>query len=296
MILLTYLDGGSAKLGVKTENGVINVSAASGALQTVDIAPTAMDFYRQGSLLLPALQRLVGQVAEHPNASQFLLNEDDLTLSACVPHPQKILCVGLNYAKHAAEAGLAEPEYPVFFSKYNNAIAAPNEDIPVTEYLSEIDYEAELGVVIGKRAQDVAEGEALDYVLGYCNLNDLSERRLQMLTGQWMLGKTMDKFLPMGPYILTTDTIFDPQALRIRCWLNGELRQDSNTADMIFSVAEIVSFASRYMTLEPGDVISTGTPEGVIFGYDEKIWMKAGDSVTIQIGEGEFGSLTNKLA
>ena len=296
MILLTYLDDGNAKLGVKTENGTIDVSAASVALQTVDIAPTAMDFYRQGSLLLPALQRLVGQVAEHPNANQFLLDENELTIDACVPQPQKILCVGLNYAKHAAEAGLAEPEYPVFFSKYNNAIAAPNEDIPVTEYLSEIDYEAELGVVIGKHAQDVAEGEALDYVLGYCNLNDLSERRLQMLTGQWMLGKTMDKFLPMGPYVLTTDTIPDPQALRIRCWLNGELRQDSNTADMIFSVAEIVSFASRYMTLEPGDVISTGTPEGVIFGYDEKIWMKVGDSVTIQIGEGEFGSLTNKLA
>ena len=158
---------------------------------------------------------------------------------------------------------------------------------------SEYDYEVELTAVIGKRTRDVSETEALDHVVGYCCSNDVSARDLQMRTGQWLLGKTLDKFLPIGPWLVTADEVPDPQALGLRCWLNDDLRQDSNTADMIFSVAEIVSYASRYMTLEAGDVISTGTPEGVILGRQPRVWMKAGDVVAVEVDG--LGRLTNRL-
>ena len=147
--------------------------------------------------------------------------------------------------------------------------------------------------MIGKKAFDVPVEQALDYVLGYCNGNDLSERDLQFLSGQWLLGKTLDKFLPIGPYLVTTDEIPDPQKMAIKGWYNGELRQNSGTADMIFSAAEIIAYASRYMTLYPGDIISTGTPEGVIFGMAEKNYMRSGDEYTIEITD--LGRLTNKL-
>ena len=133
----------------------------------------------------------------------------------------------------------------------------------------------------------------MNFVFGYCNMNDLSERDLQMRSGQWLLGKTLDKFLPLGPYVVTADEIPDPQNLTIKGWLNGELRQDSNTADMIFSIAEVIAYASQIMTLEPGDVISTGTPEGVIMGMDPKVWLKPGDEYVVEV-EG-LGKLANRM-
>jgi len=217
----------------------------------------------------------------------------DLKYAPAIENPGKILCVGLNYKKHAAETGMAEPEYPVLFSKFNNAIAAPDEDIPLQADWTTVDYESELGVVMGKTARNVAVEDALDYVFGYCNMNDLSERNLQMRSGQWLLGKTLDKFLPVGPYVLTADEIPDPQNLTIRGWLNGELRQDSNTADMIFSVAEIIAYASQIMTLVPGDVISTGTPEGVILGMEPRIWLRPGDEYVVEV-QG-LGKLANRM-
>ena len=155
------------------------------------------------------------------------------------------------------------------------------------------DYEAELAVVIGKRARNVSKRDALAHVFGYCNSNDLSARDLQMRTSQWLLGKTPDKFLPLGPCIVSADEVPNPQKLRIRCWVNGQQRQDSNSADMIFSIAHIISYASQYFTLEPGDVISTGTPEGVIFGMQQKQWLRPGDSVAVEVGD--FGRLTNLM-
>ncbi len=148
-----------------------------------------------------------------------------------------------------------------------------------------MDYEAELVVVMGRTAKNVPVENALDYVLGYCNGNDLSERALQFRSGQWLLGKSLDGFMPIGKYLVTADDIPNPQDLRIRGWMNGELRQDSNTADMIFSVAEIISYASQFMTLQAGDIISTGTPEGVILGYtpDEQRWMQAGDEYVVRV-------------
>ena len=220
---------------------------------------------------------------------------DDLKIAPTVPNPSKIICVGLNYQKHAAESGMAEPEYPLLFSKFNNSIAGDGDLVPMAEDWLQVDYEAELVVVIGKTAKNVTVDEALDYVLGYCNGNDLSERALQFRSGQWLLGKSLDGFMPIGKYLVTADEIPNPQDLRIRGWLNGELRQDSNTADMIFSVTEIISYASQFMTLQAGDIISTGTPEGVILGYapDEQQWMQVGDEYVVEI-EG-LGQLRNTM-
>ena len=266
-------------LAVRTENGVVGtVGAPAGVPQTV---PALL---QGGSRAQAALETFVA------GATDFL-DEATLTLAPCVPNPGKIICVGLNYRRHAAEAGMAVPQTPILFSKYANALAGNGDVITLPEVTKQADYEAELAIVIGRRAKNISEGEAHDYVFGYCNGNDLSARDLQMLTGQWLLGKTLDGFLPLGPSLVTADEVGDPDALRIRCWLNGELRQDSSTADMVFSTKQIVSYVSRYLTLEPGDVILTGTPEGVIFGDDPAVWLKAGDEVTVEVEK--LGRLTN---
>jgi 2-keto-4-pentenoate hydratase/2-oxohepta-3-ene-1,7-dioic acid hydratase in catechol pathway len=276
--LLAYLDHGTALLGVVTPGGVIPTSVA------------AADFYARGLSALPELKA----AAQNATATG-IQHESALTLAPVVPNPGKILCVGLNYRKHAAESNMAVPAFPVLFSKFNNAIAAPGEDVPVPSDWAQVDYEAELVVVMGRRARNVSEADALEYVLGYCNGNDLSERALQMRSGQWLLGKTPDKFLPIGPYLVTADEIGDPQTLPIAGWMNGEQRQNSSTADMIFTVAQVIAYASQYMTLMPGDIISTGTPEGVILGHpkDKQVWMKPGDTYTVEVGP--LGRLTNQI-
>ena len=260
-------------------------------LEGVPESPEAL--FQQGLPALAALEGLVAQVLPLAGGDDWLLDEASLTLGPCVPNPEKILCVGLNYRRHIAETGAQVPEVPVLFSKFENALAATGEPVPLPQHVVQYDYEAELAVVIGKKAKYVSEDEALDYVLGYCNANDISARELQMRTSQWLLGKTLDRFLPLGPYLVTPDEVGDPQQLPVRCWLNGELRQDSNTADMLFSAAQVISYASQYMTLEPGDIISTGTPEGVILGKADKVWMKPGDEVTIEVGN--LGRLTNRM-
>ena len=290
MILLTFKTNDGLKLGIKTDAGVIDVVSA-GAELGVDVPDNPTAFYNAGSDATQSLAALVDKAAGQSGA--WLLNEADLSYGPCVPNPGKIICVGLNYRRHAEEGGMAIPTTPVLFNKFNNAIAAPGEGVPLPSVAKEYDYEAELVVVIGKQAKNVAEADALNHVLGYCNGHDVSSRDLQFTTSQWMLGKILDNFMPLGPYVVTSDTVGDPQKLQIRCWLNGELRQDSNTADMIFSVAEIVSYISRHMTLDAGDIITTGTPEGVIHGHENKVWMKPGDEVTIEV-EG-LGRLTNPM-
>ena len=288
MKLLTYQTDDGFKLGIVTERGILDVAAAAAAAGVQrNITPEAV--YERGNALR---SRLAGLAAAADDPALFQ-NEDDLTIGPAVPSPGKILCVGLNYQKHAAETGATPPAEPVLFSKFNNAIAAPDEDIPMQADWTRVDYESELGVVMGATARNVSVEEALDTVFGYCNMNDLSERRLQMLSGQWLLGKTLDKFLPLGPYVVTADEIPDPQNLSIKGWMNGELRQNSNTADMIFTVAEVIAYASKVMTLSPGDVISTGTPEGVIMGMADKVWMQPGDEYIVEV-EG-LGRLVNRM-
>lgn len=216
-----------------------------------------------------------------------------LRLGPCLPVPGKLICVGLNYRRHAEESGAEVPSTPILFSKFSNSLAAHEQEISLSDAAREYDYEAELGVVIGRRCRNVAERDALDFVFGYCATNDVSARDLQFRTSQWLLGKSLDGFLPVGPELVTAEEVGDPQDLRIRCSVNGELRQNSTTADMIFSVREIVSYLSKYMTLDPGDFIATGTPEGVIAGMSEKRWLVAGDQVEVEIDK--LGRLRNRF-
>lgn len=293
MKLLTFKTKKKLKLGIKIKAGVIDVKKAAKALK-MKVPNTPKKLFALGADALPALQALAERATAKAEGAKWLLDEATLTLGPCVPAPEKILCVGLNYRRHAAESGLPVPEVPVLFSKFNNALAGHNEIVPIPKETVQVDYEVELAAVIGKPAKYVSEDEALDYVLGYCNADDLSIRELQTRTSQWLLGKTSDKFCPLGPYLVTADEVGDPQNLSTRSWLNGELRQNSNTSDMVFTVAQVISYISQSMTLKPGDVILTGTPEGVILGMEDKVWMKAGDEVTIEVEK--LGRLTNKLA
>jgi 2-keto-4-pentenoate hydratase/2-oxohepta-3-ene-1,7-dioic acid hydratase in catechol pathway len=206
--------------------------------------------------------------------------------------PQKIVCIGLNYRDHADEQGTALPERPLLFAKWANTLIGDSDPIRIPPLTKQVDYEAELGVVVGRRATRVAADDALDFVRGYVVANDVSARDLQFSDGQWVRGKSLDTFLPVGELVPAAD-VPDPQALGIRAVLNGETMQDSNTSNMVFGVAEIVSFVSQGITLEPGDLIITGTPAGVGAFRDPQVWMQPGDEITIEIDG--VGSITNPV-
>jgi acylpyruvate hydrolase len=225
--------------------------------------------------------------------SQPAVGKKDVQIVSPVPFPGKIICIGLNYRDHAEESGMAIPTSPVIFSKFSTCAIGPNQPIVIPEGSLQTDYEAELAFVIGRRAQNVNKDEALNYVLGYTNFNDVSARDFQFADGQWQRGKSCDTFAPMGETIVTTDEIPDPQDLSIKLHLNGETLQDSNTNQMIFGVAELVEFLSRFITLEPGDVVATGTPPGVGFARKPPVYLKDGDTVEVEI-EG-LGVLSNPV-
>jgi 2-keto-4-pentenoate hydratase/2-oxohepta-3-ene-1,7-dioic acid hydratase in catechol pathway len=206
--------------------------------------------------------------------------------------PGKIVCVGLNYRDHAEESGMEIPQRPLLFAKWPSSLVGPGRPIVLPEQSQEVDYEAELGVVVGRRAQRVAVADALDYVAGYVCANEVSARDIQFADGQWTRAKSFDTFCPVGP-ITPADQVPDPQVLQIRCLLNGEAVQDSSTAQMIFTVAEVIAFTSNGITLEPGDLILTGTPAGVGFGRKPPVYLADGDEVTIEIER--IGSLTNPV-
>ena len=212
-----------------------------------------------------------------------------------VANPSKLFAIGLNYADHARETGAKLPDTPVVFVKTTNSICGPGDPIRLPAAApSQVDYEAELAVVIGRRALNVSEADALDYVLGYTCCNDVSARDAQFAGGgQWVRGKSFDTFAPLGPWIVTAEQIPDPQTLPIRCVVNGQTLQDSTTAEMVFSVAQLVSFLSRDITLEPGDVISTGTPAGVGFTRNPQVLLRPGDTVSVEIDG--VGTLTNAV-
>lgn len=296
--LLTFRMGSGESglaLGVKLDDVVIDVAAAASRLAPHLTVPTTMTGLLQGGE--PALETLrqVVTLAEQDNINggdaPWLLSESDVEFGPAVPRPGKIICVGLNYKPHAEEIDFPIPETPVLFGKFANAVAAHKQAIPLPADGEQFDYEAELAVIIGRRARNVDENEALDYVFGYCNGNDFSCRDLQFRTGQWLLGKSFDGWCPLGPYLVTAGEVPDPQNLNIRCWVNGEERQNSNTSGMIFSCAQIIAYASRYMTLEPGDVIMTGTPDGVVMGREDTPWLRTGDEIVVEV-EG-LGTLYN---
>ncbi len=210
-------------------------------------------------------------------------------LGACVGGTGKFMCIGLNYSDHAAEAGMTVPSEPVLFMKATSAICGPNDPIIVPRGSEKTDWEVELGVVIGKPAKYVSEADALSHVAGYCVINDVSERAYQLeMEGQWCKGKGCDNFGQTGPYLLTADEVADPQNLKMWLELNGERKQDGSTATMVYGVAHLVSYLSRFFTLHPGDIISTGTPPGVGMGQNPPRYLKAGDVITLGIeGLGE---------
>lgn len=208
----------------------------------------------------------------------------DVRLGAPLARPSKIVCVGLNYAKHAEESGMAPPEEPVLFFKASSAITGPFDPIRIPKGSTKTDWEVELALVIGKKASYVSEQEALNHVAGYVLHNDVSERAFQLeRSGQWVKGKSCDTFAPLGPFIATTDEIKDPNSLDLWLKLNGKLMQNSNTSDFIFNVQEVVSHISQFMTLLPGDIISTGTPFGVGLGLTPPRYLKEGDEVELGI-------------
>jgi len=211
-----------------------------------------------------------------------------------IERPGKIVCVGMNYRDHAAEAGMEVPEQPVLFAKWPNGLIGPGEAIVLPPDPSQVDYEAELGVVIRLRARGLRTEDALDAVAGYVCVNDVSARDLQFADGQWTRGKSLDTFCPVGPRLVPAAEVPDPQRLGIRCRVNGELLQDSSTAQMVFSVAEIVAFVSTWLTLEPGDLIATGTPAGVGFTREPPVYLRPGDEVTVEIDG--LGALVNPVA
>ena len=236
---------------------------------------------------------LEGALMEGAEKASKTVDRNSVRLVAPVPRPGKIICIGLNYRNHAVESGMDIPKSPIIFSKFQTCVIGPGDAIRLPRGSEQVDYEAELAVVIGRRAQNVNADDAMEYVLGYTNFNDVSARDFQFADGQWQRGKSCDTFAPMGPFITTRDEIADPHDLAIRFRLNGETLQDSTTAELIFGVPELIEFLSATITLEPGDVIATGTPPGVGFARKPPVFLKAGDVAEVEI-EG-LGILSNPI-
>jgi len=294
MTLLTFRDDGQYCLGVKTPKGILDVRKA--AAQFKMAAPTGMDDLLQNGKG-GQVKKLADTVAAQPGRSNFFRTEQGLEYGPVVMNPEKIIMMGLNYRQHAIETHSPIPSNPVLFNKYNNSLNCHNGVIHLpTGVAKQFDYEVELVVVFGKKAHNVSEDEALDCVAGYCTGNDFSARDLQTMTSQWMIGKTCDGFAPLGPYFVSADLVGDPNALRLETRVNGERRQDSNTGDMIFNCRQLISFISKVMTISPGDILFTGTPQGVIMGKpkDQQVWLKSGDQIACSIEK--LGELKFTLA
>ncbi|OUS39682.1 2-hydroxyhepta-2,4-diene-1,7-dioate isomerase ['Osedax' symbiont bacterium Rs2_46_30_T18] len=215
-------------------------------------------------------------------------------LGPCVANVGKFICIGLNYSDHAAEAGMQVPPEPVVFFKATSAITGPNDQVEIPRHSKATDWEVELGVVIGKEAKYIDQSEALDYVAGYCVINDLSERDFQLeRAGQWVKGKSCDTFGPIGPWLVTRDEIPDPQTLAMYLEVNEHRYQDGNTSTMVYGVAHVVAYLSQFMSLQPGDIISTGTPPGVGMGQTPSVYLKAGDCM--QLGIAGLGHQTQQV-
>lgn len=222
-----------------------------------------------------------------------LIDPDDVKIEAPVPRPGKIICIGLNYRNHAIESGMEIPKSPIIFSKFQTCVIGPDDPIRLPAGSEQVDYEAELAVVVGRRAQNVTASAAMEYVFGYTNFNDVSARDFQFADGQWQRGKSCDTFAPMGPFVATRDEIADPHNLRISFRLNGETLQDSTTGELIFGIPALIEFLSASITLEPGDVIATGTPPGVGFARKPPVFLKNGDVGEVEIEN--LGTLSNPV-
>lgn len=286
LTLLTFRPGtgkGDYRLGVKTPKGILDVAAAAKGLHMH--APATMDELLQNEDG-PSLNALVDAALKSAAVKTAFVKEDGIGYGPVVTRPEKIVCVGLNYRKHAQETGAPIPKQPVLFSKFNTTLNHHNGTVKLpVEAAVKFDYEVELVIVMGREAKNVPEADALSYVAGYCTGNDFTARDLQYETGgQWLVGKTPDQFAPLGPYMVTADQV-NGDNLKLECRVNGETRQSSNTSDMIFSCRQMIHYISRVITLKPGDIIYTGTPEGVIQGKpkEKQVWLKPGDKIACSL-------------
>lgn len=283
LTLLTMRRGREFRLGVKTIKGILDVINAA-ALFNMYVPGTMDDLLQNEDG--PSLNALVDKAMHTSESNLVFIEERFISYGPVVTRPGKILCVGLNYRRHASEVHLPIPQHPVLFSKFNNSLSGHNQSVKLPLGLAQkFDYEAELVIVMGRKAQHVSEQDALSCVAGYCVGNDLSARDLQFdRGGQWLIGKTLDDFAPLGPYLVTAEQL-NPDQLKIECQVNGEVRQRSSTDDFIFSCAQVVSYISQHITLQPGDIIFTGTPEGVILGHppEKQVWLKPGDQIACSI-------------
>ncbi|MCR0985684.1 fumarylacetoacetate hydrolase family protein [Roseomonas populi] len=280
--ITTIVTDSGPGLGVRTPRGVLDVAAAERAMRQ-GLPVTASDLI-QGRGNIAALGALLADGAARAPAAQFI-PEAQVRFGKIVENPGKIICVGLNYAAHAAEGGSPPPKEPILFNKYNSALNHHGGTIRVTgEPARNWDYEAELVLVMARGGRNIPEAQALDYVFGYASGNDFTARDLQNRSTQWMLGKTVDGSGPFGPWLVSADQV-DVNNLDMKMIVNGEVRQSTNTSKMIFNCAQIIAYCSKHFTLEPGDVIFTGTCEGVIAGYppEKRVWLKPGDRMVTTI-------------
>jgi acylpyruvate hydrolase len=315
MQLVTFSYRGVQRVGLLEQEGVIDVNRAYTALLTQRGDPRAgamaealvpadmIGILAAGERALAVIRETEGSVREHLGSGAqsdelrrdgVLFTRSEVVLKAPIPRPGKLILLGLNYRDHAEETGQKIPEVPTLFAKYNNSVIGPGATILIPRATEQIDYEAEFAFVIGRRGHRIPRERALDYVAGYTIINDVSARDFQFATSQWMVGKAFDTHCPMGPSLVLKDEIPDPHALDISLSIAGEVLQRSNTRQLIFKIPETVEYLSQVMTLEPGDVISTGTPAGVGFTRKPPRWLRPGETVRVEIAG--LGVLENPVA
>jgi acylpyruvate hydrolase len=279
MHIVSYRTEGLWRAGIAEDSYVLDVAALNSSFHAERL--TVRAFLEAGGTAVEHVLQLAENAFKR--GSELRMPVERIEIGPPVPDPDKIICMGFNYQEHAAEVHVKAPPAPTFFAKFRNALCGPTSAIRLPRISSQIDYEGELAVVIGRRCKEVKERAALACVAGYTIMNDVSARDLQMQTSQWMAGKTLDTFAPMGPGIVPAGDIPDPQTLGITTRINSVTLQTGNTRDMIFPVVQIIVFLSSLMTLEPGDIIATGTPSGVGFKRQPPIFLKAGDIVEVEI-------------
>lgn len=293
------IDANRAYAAVLRERGEVHARALADAL----VPPDMLGVLEAGERGLTAMREAAGFVREGLGSGGqgeawrrdgVVFTRNEVALKAPLPRPGKLILLGLNYRDHAEETGQKIPEVPTLFSKYTNSVIGPGETILIPRATEQIDYEAEFAFVIGRRGYEIPEERALEYVAGYTIVNDVSARDYQFVTSQWMVGKTFDTHCPMGPTLVLADEVPDPHALDLQLSIGGEVLQRSNTQQLIFKIPETVAYLSRIMTLEPGDVISTGTPAGVGFTRKPPRWLRPGETVRIEIAR--LGVLENPVA
>ena len=273
MRLVTFSHRGQRRLGARSGDSIIDLSAADPSIPC-----TMKEFLEAGDNAISRARTII-------DGGTHAISATDVTIHAPIDNPEKIICIGLNYADHAAESSMPIPDEPIVFSKYASSIIGPDENIVAPRASSQVDYEVELVVVIGKSGRNISEEDALNHVAGYMVGHDVSARdyQLEKPGAQWMMGKTFDTFAPIGPDLVTTEDVPDPHNLGIRCILNGKTVQDSNTSQLIFDVPKLIAYLTHVFTLAPGDLIFTGTPHGVGMGREPQLWLKHGDRVICEI-------------